>query len=104
MAGKKGMKHYPDAIKQQAVQMHLGNGLTLNEVMRQLGVTSKSQLKVWCRRHRNKNVPGELPKPKGRPRKFPRSEQEQLTYGSKQPIRIPTSTTLYSLQRCASSL
>ncbi|GBG55585.1 transposase [Sporomusaceae bacterium FL31] len=84
MAGKKGMKHYSEAIKQQAVRMHLEDGLTLNEVMIQLGITSKSQLKVWCRRHRNRDKPGVQPKPKGRPRKRPRSEQEQIKYELKQ--------------------
>jgi len=78
MAGKKGMRDYPQEIKEKAVRMHLEEGKTHREIMIQLGINSKYTIKLWCRQHRNLVNLGVQPKPKGKARKHVLSEEEQI--------------------------
>lgn len=81
MAGKKGMKHYPTSIKEQAVRMHLEEHKSTTEIMKILGINDKWRIDKWCRRYRKYGV-FDLPsaKPKGRPRKYDFTPQQQLEY------------------------
>ena len=80
MAGKKGMKHYPVEIKKEAVRMHLEEGITTRKIMEQLGILSERRVTAWCEEYRKEGELGLQHKPKGRPRKVARSEQEQAEY------------------------
>jgi len=85
MSGKKGMKHYSQAIKEEAVRLHLEEGFTLKEVMQQLNIMAVSRIKAWCTAYRREGMSGlHCVKPKGRPRKSARTEHEQLLYELKQ--------------------
>ena len=56
-----------------------GEGCTLREIANHFGLT-REQIKGLCKRARQKErriARGHLPKPKGRPRKMPISEEEQ---------------------------
>jgi transposase len=77
MAGKTEMKHYSIAIKQQAVKLHIEDGLTFRQVTTLLGITDRDRVKKWCAMYRKSGMPGLL-RPKGRPRKCRQSEVEQL--------------------------
>lgn len=85
MPGKKGMKHYPTSIKEEAVRMHLEEHKSTKEVMETLGINDKWRIIKWCQRYRKYGV-FDLPttKPKGRPRKHERTSSEQLDYEVKQ--------------------
>lgn len=85
MPGKKGMKHYPSSIKEQAVRMYLEEHKPAKEIANSLGINDKWRVEKWCRRYREYGML-ELPsaKPKGRPRKHLRTEEQQLTYEIKQ--------------------
>lgn len=84
MSGKKGMKHYSASIKEQAVRMHLEEGLTTREIMERLGIVSERRVTLWCENYRREGHLGLQPKPKGRPRKHARTPQQQLEYEMKQ--------------------
>lgn len=43
---------YPLEIKRKAIEMRLG-GVPIREVMNELGIRNKTQLKVWLRWYRN---------------------------------------------------
>lgn len=77
MAGKIGMKHYSIAIKQQAVKLHIEDGLTIRQITTLLGITDKDRVKKWCAMYRKDGMPGLL-RPKGRPRKCRQSNPEHL--------------------------
>lgn len=81
MSGKKGMKHYPTAIKEEAVRMHLKDGLTVKEIMNTLGIIDERRIGKWCKAYRKQGMAGLLKlKSKGRPRKCERTAQEQAEY------------------------
>lgn len=80
MAGKKGMKHYPQAIKERAVRMHLEEGKTKREIMKELGIVSERRLKMWCSEYRREGMLGLQSKPKGRPRKMIQTPQAKMEY------------------------
>lgn len=79
MSGRKGMKHYPVSIKEQAVRMHLDDGITNLEIMKILGIISERRVRKWTEIYFKYGV-FKLPstKPKGRPRKHERSLQEEI--------------------------
>lgn len=77
MAGKKGMKHYSEEIKREAVRLHLEKGMTTHEIMERLGIVSERRVTLWCEKYRKEGELGLRNKPKGRPRKIARTEQEQ---------------------------
>ena len=82
MAGKKGMKkqYYPEEIKEQAVRMHMEGGLTKREVCNRLGITDEQRVKKWCAIYRKRGAVGLQYKPKGRPRKYPLTEQQEMEH------------------------
>lgn len=80
MPGKKGMKHYPPAIKEQAVRMHLEDKLTVKQVNSIFGISDEQRLKKWCAKYRKNGLDGLLYSSKGRPRKRERTCEEQLRY------------------------
>lgn len=80
MAGKKGMKHYPEEVRLKAVRMHVEEGITTAEVMKQLGIVSERRFLAWCEQYRKHGLLGLKPKPKGRPRKLPQTPQAKLEY------------------------
>jgi len=85
MAGKKGMKkqHYPEEIKEQAVRLHLEEGLTKREVCNRLGITDEQRVKKWCAIYRKTGIVGLQYKPKGRPRKYLRTQQQEIEHEMK---------------------
>lgn len=85
MPGKKGMKHYPVSIKEEAVRMHLEEGRTTPRIMELLGIKDRRRIRKWCETYRKYGI-YELPstKTKGRPRKYERTAQQQLEYEMKQ--------------------
>ena len=77
MAGKKGMKHYPKAVKLKAVQMFFEEGLTRAEITKALGLRSPGRVEVWTRQYRCEGIEA-FTKPLGRPRKVAESKDEEL--------------------------
>lgn len=81
MSGKKGMKHYPTAIKEESVRMYLEDGLTVKEIMNTLGIIDERWITKWCKAYRKQGMAGlQQFKSKGRPRKRERTAQEQVEY------------------------
>ena len=79
MAGRKGMKHYPDWMKYEALRLFEVEGKTKREIMELLGVNDKDRIKVWFRQIRNERAGnGAALKQKGRPRKSPRTAQREM--------------------------
>jgi transposase len=72
MAGKKGMKHYPLAMKLEAVRLHEDEGKSYQEITEVLKVRDRGRVEKWLREYRAKREaafgrgPG---KKKGRPPK-----------------------------------
>lgn len=80
MSGVKGMKHYPAAIKREAIRLRQEEGMTNREIMDRLGIVSERRVRLWCEQYRNEGHLGLEPKPTGRPRKVIRTAQEQTEY------------------------
>jgi transposase len=80
MAGKRGMKHYPTSLKEQAVRLHLNEGLTIREINTQLSIADEQRVKKWCAIYRKKGLLRLQPQYKGRPIKCTRSALEQLEF------------------------
>jgi transposase-like protein len=79
MSGKKGMKEYPPSFKEQAVHMHIEDGLTIREINERLGIADRQRLKKWCAAYRKEGLLGLQPQRKGRPKKISKTEAEQLS-------------------------
>lgn len=77
MSGKAGMKHYPAAIKLEAVRLFYEEGKTQAEITQALGVRSDGRVKIWIRQYRREGATA-FSKPIGRPRKNQESEQAEL--------------------------
>jgi transposase-like protein len=75
MSGKKGMKHYPDSLKEQIVQDYK-QGYSIKELHRKYGI-SRWSIHCWCGLSEKVNRCHATPLHKGRPRKNPEN-QEQL--------------------------
>ena len=77
MAGKKGMKHYPLALKLEAVRLHEGEGKSYQEITEELRIYDRGRVEKWLREYRAKGKaafgrgPG---KKKGRPPKRENTE------------------------------
>jgi len=52
MAGRKGMKHYPLALKLEAVRLHQEEGKPYAEIARQLGIRDRKRVEKWMREYR----------------------------------------------------
>lgn len=73
MSGKKGMKPYPKAVKQEAIRLFYEGGLTRREIEEKLGL-SKGRVAIWLRIYRREGKVG-LQKPRhGRPPKRENTE------------------------------
>jgi len=77
MSGKKGMRHYPQEVKLEAVRLFFEEGMTHAEITKALGLRSTGRVKVWTRQYRREGVEA-FTKPIGRPRKVVESEQAEL--------------------------
>lgn len=75
MSGKKGMKHYPVAVKLEAVRLFTEEGKTRRAIAEQVGC-SEERVKKWVSQYRHEE--DAFQKPIGRPRQQPESEQEEL--------------------------
>lgn len=78
MAGKKGMRHYPLAMKLEAVRLHQEEGKTYQEVTALLGIHDRKRVEKWLREYRREGEAafGRDPvhKKKGRPPKRENTE------------------------------
>ena len=77
MSGKKGMRHYPQEVKLEAVRLFFEEGMTRAEVTKTLGLRSVGRVEVWTRQYRREGIAA-FTKPIGRPRKVAESEQAEL--------------------------
>lgn len=85
MAGKKGMKHYPMSIKEQAVRLHMEEGRTTSEIMKLLGIVDERRVRKWCERYRKYGTFDlQSTKPKGRSKKYEQTSEQQLEHEVKQ--------------------
>jgi transposase len=54
MAGKKGMKHYPVAVKREAVRLYQEEGKSYKEITELLGIRDRGRVKKWLSVYRRK--------------------------------------------------
>lgn len=54
MAGKKGMKHYPLALKLEAVRLYQEEGKSYKEITELLGLRDGGRVKKWLSAYRRK--------------------------------------------------
>ena len=54
MAGKKGMKHYPLAVKLEAVRLYQDEGKSYKEITELLGIRDEGRVKKWLSAYRRK--------------------------------------------------
>lgn len=52
MAGKKGMKHYPLAVKLEAVRLYQEEGKSYKEITELLGIRDGDRVQKWLRAYR----------------------------------------------------
>lgn len=71
-------RSYDWDTKVAAARAVVDSGRAKPDVMRELGIASRSPLDVWCRRYREGGAEALRPKPKGRP-KGSRAEPRELT-------------------------
>ena len=76
MAGKKGMRHYPEEF-QQMVQAEHEEGAGIRELSRKYGV-SKNAVESWCGLRREVELRHATPLPKGRPRKEAGTQEQRI--------------------------
>jgi transposase-like protein len=77
MSGTKGMLHYSNEIKQEAVGLFLEEGYTYREIAKQLEIRLADRIEVWVRQYRREGATA-FSRPIGRPRKQAESEQGEL--------------------------
>jgi len=80
MAGKKGMKHYPPAIKAEVVERHR-DGESVHALSREYGI-SRYAVQSWC--GLTKKSIQSIPKRRGRPRTRPATSQKAMELEIKQ--------------------
>lgn len=68
MAGKKGSKPYPFAVKLLAVHLFLDEGYRYSEIVQKLSLSSSDVLNDWIHQYREEGEAG-LSKKGGRPKK-----------------------------------
>jgi transposase-like protein len=56
MSGKKGMKHYPLAIKLEAIRMYQEDGKSPRAIMKVLGVRDRKRIHKWLSVYRQEGV------------------------------------------------
>lgn len=67
MSGRKGMKHYPEWIKQEVID-RIGSGESQQQLSRELGI-SRYSIQSWCGLRPETKLSQLAPLPKGRPKK-----------------------------------
>ena len=67
MAGKKGMKHYPEAIREEIVNKQK-TGQSVNSLSKEYGI-SRWAIQVWCGLRSEKEIAQIAPRRRGRPQK-----------------------------------
>ena len=67
MSGRKGMKHYPEWIKQEVID-RIGAGESQQQLSRELGI-SRYSIQSWCGLRPETRLSQLAPLPKGRPKK-----------------------------------
>ena len=67
MSGKKGMKHYPEQLKEE-IRIRAKEGASVRELSREYGV-SKYSVQSWCGKRPETLLRQTAPLPKGRPKK-----------------------------------
>jgi len=67
MAGKKGMKHYPETIRKEIVNKQK-TGQSVNSLSKEYGI-SRAAIQVWCGLRPEKEIAKIAPRRRGRPRK-----------------------------------
>lgn len=67
MSGRKGMKHYPEWIKQEVID-RIAAGESQYQLSRELGV-SRYSIQSWCGLRPETKLRQQAPLPKGRPKK-----------------------------------
>ena len=77
MAGKKGMKHYAQELKLEAIRMFYEERKTQREITEILGIRDPRRVKRWLQQYRREGVEA-FTKPIGRPRKVAEREDEEL--------------------------
>lgn len=80
MAGRKGMRKYSITLKEEAVRMHVEDGLTIKEINKLLNIADDQRVKKWCAIYRKHGMEGLQPRPKGRPRITECNEQQQMEH------------------------
>jgi transposase-like protein len=75
MSGKKGMMHYRRDLKEQAVRMHVEQGMTYPAITLALGLRDPNRAKVWVRAYRREGWAA-CTKSQGRPRAENREQAE----------------------------
>lgn len=77
MAGTKGMVHYSQQIKQEAVKLFLEEGYTYREIAENLGIRKKDRIEKWVKEFRRIGIEA-FTKPIGRPREGLETEKNEL--------------------------
>jgi transposase len=54
MSGKKGMKHYPLALKLEAIRLYQEEGKSQQEITELLGIRDRARVKKWLSAYRRK--------------------------------------------------
>lgn len=69
MSGTKGMLHYSQGVKQEAIRLFLEDGYTYNQIAEKLGIRKAERIEKWVHQYRKD---GELifKKFSGRPKKM----------------------------------
>lgn len=67
MSGKKGMKHYPEELKEE-IRIRVEEGASIRELSREYGV-SKYSVQSWCGKRPEVLLRQAAPLPKGRQKK-----------------------------------
>ena len=58
MSGKKGMKHYPLAMKLEAVRLYQEEGKSYKEITELLGIRDRGRIKKWLSAYRRNGQVG----------------------------------------------
>lgn len=67
MSGKKGMKHYPMWFRQEVVDKHMKQGVSMSQLYEQYSVDPR-QIRRWCSWQRQYGLPKQMTgKRQGRP-------------------------------------
>ena len=80
MAGRKGMTHYPPAIKTEVIERHR-EGESVHALSREYGI-SRWAIRCWC--DLTKESIQSVPKRRGRPRTKPETSQKAMELKIKQ--------------------